>query len=121
MQNLSHAAMHPMHSSATMHASGAPKTLMSLLCPLCDDDLPVEIAAIKPSQVRGALLLLKEQVAAAAAAAAAAGATQTELAAAAAAGRAAMCPISCVLSLEALARLMWSDDEARDMVASAGV
>ncbi|GAX80597.1 hypothetical protein CEUSTIGMA_g8033.t1, partial [Chlamydomonas eustigma] len=110
MQNLGHAAMHP------MQAAGATKTLMSLLCPLCDDDLPVEIAAIKHNQVHGALLLLKEQ----AAAAAAAGAVQTELAAATAACRAAICPISCALSLESLARLMWSDDEARDMVASTG-
>jgi hypothetical protein len=57
-------------------------------------------------QVHGAMLLLKEQ-------------------AAVAAGRdpegAKPCAVSCAMALEAVARLGWSDDEVREMVAATGV
>ena len=68
-------------------------------------------------QAYGALMMLKDQAVAATAVAAATAASDP---AAAAAASAALCPISCTMSLETLARLSWSDDEVRELLAASG-
>lgn len=66
---------------------------MSLLCPLDDDQLPLEASGLKSRQVEVALAQLKAE-----------GLGHEER----------------LVSLEALARLAWSDDAVRELVAAGG-
>ena len=69
---------------------------------------------LEPSlQAYGTLMALKDQ------ASAAVSATDPDPAVAEAAA-AALCPFSSSMSLEALARLSWSDDEVRELLAASG-